>query len=111
MIITLKRRMDSQSPTPKQDKVRDVSSAGLTRSVSFPVGNDSKLRHRKSKSLIGALKKLKKTKKISNANNNNNSKKADDQVQIFQKIDFRSFIGYFVVYLLFNFIYWIDMLG
>ena len=105
--------MDSPEAKPKEEKVQDVTSAGLVRSVSFPVGNDSKLKHRRSrsKSLVSTIKQLQKAKKVSNAKESIDSKKGEDPVELFQKIDFRSFIGYFVVYLLFNFIYWIDMLG
>ena len=105
--------MDSQTVMPKEHKVKDVTSAGLVRSVSFPVGNDSKLKHRRSrsKSLLSTMKQFQKARKVSSAKEPNDSKKVDDPVELFQKIDFRSFIGYFVVYLLFNFIYWIDMLG
>ena len=105
--------MDSQEAKPKEDKVKEVTSAGRVRSVSFPVGNDSKLKHRRSrsKSLISTIKQLQKDKKVSNIKEFIGLKKGDDPVELFQKIDFRSFIGYFVVYILFNFIYWIDMLG
>ena len=85
MIITLKRRKEGQKVSPQKDrKIRKTS-----------------------KKLVQQLQIVK---KLSDAEEGKDKKKGDLETELFQKIDYRSFIGYFVIYLLFNFFYWIDMI-
>ena len=85
MIITLKRKKEGQKVSPKKDrKIRKTS-----------------------KKLVRQLKIVK---NLSDAEEGKDKKKEDSEMELFQKIDYRSFIGYFVIYLLFNFFYWIDMI-
>ena len=56
------------------------------------------------------VKQLKIASHSSDAHKTNESNDAAVEVRLAQKIDNRSFIGYFVAYGLFNFFYWIDTL-
>ena len=85
MIITLKRKKEGLKISPKKDrKIRKTS-----------------------KKLVRQLKIVK---NLCDTEEGQDKKKGDSETELFQKIDYRSFIGYFVIYLLFNFFYWIDMI-
>ena len=62
------------------------------------------------KTLNSKVEQLKIETHSSDAHKTNESNEAAVEVRLAQKIDHRSFIGYFVAYGLFNFFYWIDML-
>ena len=72
--------------------------------------NDQKNEALKFNALTGKLKQLKIAKQLHEANEGKENEKSDGDSQLFKKIDFHSFIAYFVGYCLFNFFYWIDML-
>ena len=84
MIITLKRKKENEKESPKKNK-----------------------KHKKTGKKL--IQQLKTAKKVSDAKEKD-SKKVNAETELFQKIDYRSFIGYLAIYLLFNLFYWIDML-
>ena len=84
MIITLKRKK-GQIVSPKKDRMIKKTSKKLVQQLTI-------------------------VKKLSDAEEGKDKKKGDSETELFQKIDYRSFIGYFVIYLLFNFFYCIDMI-
>ena len=56
-----------------------------------------------------AVKQGKITKHIFDTTEPNSFEKMDTELELLRKIDYHSFIGYFITYALFNCFYWIDM--
>ena len=99
IIIALKRGARNTKISPKEE----------TKTKGNPM-SDPNHEYLKFNALSGKLKQLKIEKQVSVADEGKENDKSDGDSLLFKKIDFHSFIVYFVGYCLFNFCYWIDML-
>ena len=60
--------------------------------------------------LNAKVQRLKIQKELTDVDEDNEWNKMMVELPLLKKIDYHSFIGYFIGYCLFNFFYWIDML-
>ena len=65
---------------------------------------------RKFEELDCKIKELKMKRNLSNQDEITHFEESAVELELLQKIDYHSFVGYIVAYGLFNCIYWIDML-
>ena len=99
VIIVLKRGARNTKISPNEE----------TKKETHPI-NDQNPERLKFNALSGKIKQLKVDKQLSGIKEEKENEKSNGDSQLFKKIDFHSFIAYFVGYCLFNFFYWIDML-
>ena len=99
VIIVLKRGGRNTKISPNEDTKKKV----------HPI-NDRNQNRQKFNALSVKIKQLKIDKLLSDIKEEKENEKSNGDSQLFKKIDFHSFIAYFVGYCLFNFFYWIDML-
>ena len=89
----------NQSMRPREDKKRRVNQI-----------IDQNQESRRFDALTSAIRRRKIEKQFLDAPEDTGFGKMDAELELLRRIDYHSFLGYFIAYALFNCCYWIEML-